>query len=63
MSKLLPMIVALGLAVAFTAPAVAGTGPNTAPPTMKSTCEKAKMHWDDKAKRCCASATSTGHCM
>ncbi len=44
MTKLFPIVVALGLAFAFTAPAVATTGPNPAPPTMKSTCEKAKMH-------------------
>jgi hypothetical protein len=63
MSKLLPMIVALGLAVAFTAPAVAGTGPSTTPPTMKKSCDKAKMHWDAANNKCCASATSSGKCM
>ena len=46
--KTLVSIFALSMALAFTAPAVAGTGQNSAPPTMKSTCEKAKMKWDEK---------------
>ena len=61
--KTLVSIFALAMALAFTVPAVAGTGPNSAPPTMKSTCEKAKMKWDDKAKKCCAATTAAGHCM
>ena len=56
-------IFALAIALAFTAPAVAGTGPNSAPPTMKSSCDKAKMKWDNKAQKCCAATTSSGRCM
>ena len=63
MTKLLPMIVALSFAVAFTAPAVAGTGPNAAPPTMQKSCTKAKMHWDAADHKCCTSATAAGKCM
>jgi hypothetical protein len=61
MTKLFPIIVALGLAVAFTA--AAGAGLNTAPPTTKSTCEKVKMHWNDQQQRCCTTATIKGRCM
>ena len=61
--KALISIFALAVALAFTAPAVAGTGGNGAPPTMKSSCEKAKMKWDDKAHKCCAAMTASGHCM
>jgi hypothetical protein len=46
MAKVFSIIVALGLTVALAAPAVAGTGPNAAPPTMQRTCEKAKMKSD-----------------
>jgi hypothetical protein len=60
MSKLLPI---MGLTVSFTAPAVAGTGPNPAPPTTERSCEKAKMHWDATNKKCCSSKTSSGRCM
>jgi ABC-type proline/glycine betaine transport system substrate-binding protein len=41
------MILALGLAVAFTVPAFAADAPKT-----KADCEKAKMKWDDAAKKC-----------
>ena len=46
MKSLVSMIVALGIAVAFTAPTFA------AAPTTKADCEKAKMKWDDTAKKC-----------
>ena len=61
--KTLVSVFALVMALAFTGPAVAGTGGNGSPPTMKSSCEKAKMKWDDKAQRCCASMSASGHCM
>ena len=41
--KTVVSVSALVMALAFTAPAVAGTGGNGAPPTMKSSCEKAKI--------------------
>ena len=63
MSKFLPIVLTLGLAVSLAAPAVAGTGPNTAPPTMQRTCEKAKMKWDAKNNKCCSSQTAAGRCM
>jgi hypothetical protein len=63
MTKLFPIIVVLGLAVAFTPPAAAGAGLNTAPPTTKSTCEKAKMYWNDQQQRCCTTSTIKGRCM
>ncbi len=47
MKTLVSMIVALGLAAAFTAPAFAADAPKT-----KADCEKAKMKWDDTAKKC-----------
>jgi hypothetical protein len=47
MKGLISMIVALGLAVAFTAPTFAAD-----PPATKADCEKAKMKWDDTAKKC-----------
>jgi hypothetical protein len=47
MKGLVSMIVALGLAVAFTAPTFAAD-----PPATKADCEKAKMKWDDAAKKC-----------
>jgi hypothetical protein len=40
---------ALGLVVAFTAPAFAGGG---APPTTKADCEKAGMKWNDSSGKC-----------
>ena len=48
--KTLVSIFALAMALAFTAPAVAGTGGTGGAPTMKSSCEKAKMKWDDKIR-------------
>jgi hypothetical protein len=48
MKTLISTIVALGLAVAFTAPAFAADKP----PMTKADCEKAKMKWDDAAKKC-----------
>jgi hypothetical protein len=63
MTKLFPIVVALGLAFAFTAPALADTGPNPAPPTMQSTCAKAGMHWDAHQQKCCKDMTTKGHCM
>jgi len=49
MKSLVSMIVALGLAVAFTAPAFAGPG---SLPTNKADCEKAGKMWDDAGKKC-----------
>jgi hypothetical protein len=48
MKSIVSMIVALGLAVAFTAPALAAEKM----PTTKAACEKAKMMWDDTTKKC-----------
>jgi ABC-type proline/glycine betaine transport system substrate-binding protein len=47
MNKLVSMIVALGLATAFAGPTFAMEAPKT-----KADCEKAKMKWDDKTKKC-----------
>ncbi len=47
MKSLVSMIIALGLAVAFTAPAFSAD-----PPATKADCEKAGMKWDDAAKKC-----------
>jgi hypothetical protein len=63
MAKVFPIIVALGLTVAFAAPAVAGTGPNTVPPTTQRMCDKAKMKWDVQNQKCCSSQTASGRCM
>jgi hypothetical protein len=41
-------IIAVALAVAFTAPAFAADKT----PTTKAACEKAHMKWDDTAKKC-----------
>jgi hypothetical protein len=49
MKSLVSMIVALGLAVAFTAPAFAGGGSTI---TNKAECEKAGKTWDDAGKKC-----------
>ena len=49
MKSLVSMIVALGLAVAFTAPALAGPG---SLPTNKADCEKAGKVWVDADKKC-----------
>jgi len=48
MTKLVPVLVALGLAVAFIAPASAADKT----PTTKADCEKAHMKWDAAAKKC-----------
>jgi ABC-type proline/glycine betaine transport system substrate-binding protein len=48
MKKLVSVLVALGLAVAFTAPASAADKA----PTTKSACEKAHMKWDGSTKTC-----------
>lgn len=42
------IVVALGLAMAFVAPAFAGAGG----PTTKEACKAAGMHWDDKSNTC-----------
>ena len=47
MKSVVSMIVALGLAVAFTAPAFSADTPTT-----KADCQKAGMKWDDAAKKC-----------
>jgi acid phosphatase class B len=49
MKTLVSTIVALSLAVAFTAPAFAA---DKAPPKTQAACEKAKMKWDATAKKC-----------
>jgi hypothetical protein len=49
MRQLISMIIALGLAVAFTAPAFA-MGPNQ--PLTKSDCKKAGLKWNDQANVC-----------
>ena len=48
MKKFVSVLVALGLAVAFTAPAVAADKT----PTTKAACEKAHMKWDGSTKKC-----------
>ena len=47
MKTLVSVIVALGLAVGAAAHAFAADAPKT-----KADCEKAKMKWDDTAKKC-----------
>ncbi len=47
MKTFVSVIVALGLAIGATAPAFAADAPKT-----KAACEKAKMKWDDTAKKC-----------
>jgi hypothetical protein len=47
--KSLVSLLVLGLAVAFTAPAFAQ---ETAAPTTKADCEKAKGTWDDATYKC-----------
>ena len=49
MKSLVSMIVALGLAVALTAPAFAGPG---SLPTNKKDCENAGKVWDEANKKC-----------
>ena len=51
MSKLLSMIVALGLAFALTAPALAA---DVTTAKTKAACTKAGGTWDAKAKKCSA---------
>ena len=48
MKKLVSIIVAAGLAVAFATPILAADKV----PTTKAACEKAKMSWDDATKKC-----------
>jgi hypothetical protein len=47
--KSLVLLLVVGLAVAFTAPALAQ---ETAAPTTKADCEKAKGTWDDATYKC-----------
>ena len=47
MKSLVAMLIALGLAVSFTAPTFAADAPED-----KASCEKAGMVWDDAAKTC-----------
>ena len=47
MKSLVATLIALGLAVAFTAPTFAADAP-----TDKASCEKAGMTWDDATKTC-----------
>jgi ABC-type proline/glycine betaine transport system substrate-binding protein len=49
MKRLVSFIVALGLAVAFTAPAFAAGG---AQPLTKADCKKAGMKWDSQTNVC-----------
>ena len=53
MRNVVALIVALGVAVGFAAPAFAKA------PTTQTDCEKAKMKWDDSAKKC--SKASSGY--
>jgi hypothetical protein len=46
MKNIVSVIVAVGLAVGFAAPAFAK------PPMNQADCEKAKMKWDATAKKC-----------
>jgi len=46
MRNFVSLLVALGLAVGFAAPAFAKA------PANQADCEKAKMKWDDTAKKC-----------
>jgi hypothetical protein len=46
--KALVSMLALGLLVAFSAPAFAGTKE----PKTQAECSKAGMHWDASAKKC-----------
>ena len=48
MKKLISLVIAAGLSVAFVAPGVTAEKV----PTTKAACEKAKMSWDDAAKKC-----------
>ncbi len=52
MKKLVSLVVAAGLAVTFASPVLAGAKM----PTTKAACEKAKMSWDDSAKKCSKSS-------
>ena len=52
MKSLVSMIVALGLAFAFTGTAFASGPQRSSPPDNKADCEKANMKWDDTAKKC-----------
>ena len=47
MKKLVSVVVAVGLAVTFASPVLAAAKT----PTTKAACEKAKMAWDDSAKK------------
>jgi ABC-type proline/glycine betaine transport system substrate-binding protein len=47
LKNLVSVIVAIGLAVGFAGAAFAADAPKT-----KADCEKAKMKWDDTAKKC-----------
>jgi hypothetical protein len=47
MKTLVSVIVALGLVAGAVAPVLAADAPKT-----KTACEKAKMKWDDTAKKC-----------
>jgi hypothetical protein len=48
MKKILSVIVAVGLAVAFAGPSFAAAKV----PSTKAGCEKAHMKWDDSTKTC-----------
>jgi len=52
MKKLVSVVVAVGLAAAFASPVLAAAKT----PTTKAACEKAKMAWDDSAKKCSKSS-------
>ena len=47
MKKLISLVIAAGLSVAFVAPGVTAEKA----PTTKAACEKAKMSWDDATKK------------
>jgi hypothetical protein len=48
MKKIVTIVIAAGLSLAFAAPGL--TAEKT--PTTKTACEKAHMKWDDSAKSC-----------
>jgi hypothetical protein len=60
MNSLISMIVALGLAFAFTGTAFASGPQRSSPPDNQADCEKAKMKWDDTSKKCSCIEGGTG---
>ena len=52
MKKLVSIVVAAGILIAFAAPGLTAEKV----PTTKAACEKAHMKWDDSAKTCSKSS-------